>query len=164
MTYVQISKGSHSHRFHIDSETRDKVCLCGAVKNEAPDAPRKFHNRSSEYNGYIYMSALEMRYAVELDWRLKAKEIVSWERQVKLDLQVNGQHMCNYYIDFVEHYPDGSRQFTEIKGAETDLWRLKWKIFEATFDQFKKHPDDRLLVVKQISWGSPRSRLSTKKR
>jgi hypothetical protein len=34
---------------------------------------------------------------------------------------------------------------------EMDLWKLKWKILEATFDDFKEHPDDRLTVIKQSS-------------
>lgn len=114
----------------------------------------KYHSKSTAYAGNVYHSKLEAGYAQELDLRIKAKDIKSWDRQVKLDLKIDGQHITNYYIDFIIHHNDGSREFTEVKGFETELWRMKWKILEATFDkEFKEHPDDRLTVIKQSSWG-----------
>ena len=150
MTYTQIKRGSHSHRYFIDADSGDRVCICGIVKG-AEVKRAKFHNNSSIYNGITYHSKLEARYAAELDFRLKAKDIKSWERQVKLDLRVNGMHITNYYIDFIVTHNDGSREFTEVKGYPTEVWRLKWLILEATFDSFKKDPDDRLLVVKEVN-------------
>ena len=109
----------------------------------------KYHSKSTQYEGVVYHSKLEAAYAQELDLRAKAKDIRSWECQVKLDLKVNGVHITNYYIDFVVTHNDGSREFVETKGFETETWRLKWKILEATFDDFKQDPDDRLTVIKQ---------------
>jgi hypothetical protein len=112
----------------------------------------KYHSKSTAYNGSVYHSKLEAAYAQELDLRIKGKDIVSWKRQVKLDLKVNGRHITNYYIDFVVLYADGHREFTEVKGLEMELWKMKWAILEATFDEsFKQNPDDCLLVVKQSS-------------
>lgn len=150
MTYRQITKAAHSHRFFIDANTGDKICLCGIQKGQE-EKRAKYHNRPQTYNGITYHSSLESYYAAELDWRVKSKELVSWERQVKLDLRVNGEHITNYYMDFVELYPDGHRQFTECKGLEMEVWKMKWRILEATFEDFKKHPDDCLLVVKETS-------------
>ena len=113
----------------------------------------KYHAHSTEYAGNVYHSKLEAGYAQELDLRIKAKDIKRWERQVKLDLKVNGIHIANYYIDFIITHNDDSQEYVEVKGMETDLWRMKWKILEATFDDFKKHPDDSLTVIKQSSWG-----------
>ena len=70
---------------------------------------------------------------------------------MKLDLKVNGQHITNYYIDFIIFHNDGSKEYVETKGYPTDLWRIKWAILEATFDDFKEDPDDCLTVVKQSS-------------
>jgi len=114
----------------------------------------KYHAKSNQLDGVTYDSKLEAAYAAELQLRQHAGEITKVERQVKLDLQVNGVHITNYYIDFIVHYPDGSREFTELKGLELGEWKLKWRLLEATFDSFKEHPDDRLLVVKQSSWGN----------
>lgn len=113
----------------------------------------KYHAKSSIYNGVTYHSKLEAAYAEELDWRVKAKDIKSWERQVKIDLRVNGYHITNYYMDFVITHNDDSREWVECKGLEMELWKMKWALFEATFDDFKQGPDDRMTVVKQSSLG-----------
>ena len=113
----------------------------------------KYHSITNQYNGITYHSKLESAYAQELDIRVKAGDIKSWDRQVKLDLKVNGQHICNYYIDFVIHHNDGTKEFIEVKGFETEVWRLKWKLFEAVFDDFKECPDDKMTVIKQSSIG-----------
>lgn len=147
MTYFQNKHKTHTHKYHVDLNTNDLICLCGKVQGDK--APSKYKNKSTIYNGISYHSAFEASYAAELDIRMRAKDIVKWERQMKLDLKVNGMHITNYYIDFIVHFKDGSREFVEAKGMETMEWRMKWKLLEATFDEFKKHPDDRLLVVKQ---------------
>lgn len=119
----------------------------------------KYHAISQTYNGITYHSRFEAGYAATLDLSVKAKEIKSWQRQVKLDLRVNSQHITNYYIDFIITHLDGSREFVECKGMELDLWKMKWLILEATFDEFKQNPDDKLTVLKQTNWGPPRKRL-----
>lgn len=100
------------------------------------------------YGGYIYQSKFEAHYAFELDARLRAGEIERWERQVKIPLDVNGYHISNYYIDFVAYYPDGTIEYVECKGLASEVWKLKWKIFEALFSD---RPDVKLTVVKQRS-------------
>jgi hypothetical protein len=111
----------------------------------------KYHAKSTQYQGIAYHSKLEAAYAEELTLRQMAKDIKGWDRQVPLDLKVNGVHITNYYIDFVIQHNDGSQEFVECKGFEMEVWKLKWRILEATFDQFKEHPDDKLIVIKQSS-------------
>ena len=119
----------------------------------------KYHAKSTSYGGNVYHSKLEAAYAQELDLRVNAKDIKSWDRQVKLDLKVNGVHITNYYMDFIVHHNDGSREFVEIKGMEMPLWKIKWSILEATFDKyFRKHPDDYMTLIKQSSWGMYKKR------
>lgn len=112
----------------------------------------KYHAKSATFQNVTYHSKLEAAYAQELELRKKSKDIKDWQRQVKLDLKINGQHITNYYIDFIVTHNDDSREFVEVKGLELGVWKLKWAIFEATFDSFKEHPDDRMTVVKQSSW------------
>lgn len=113
----------------------------------------KYHSNSTQFQGITYHSKLEAAYAEELELRRMAKDIKSWDRQVKLELKVNGYPIGNYYIDFIVTHNDGSREFVEVKGFETEVWKMKWRILEATFDDFKESPDDRLTVVKQSSMG-----------
>jgi len=105
----------------------------------------KFNNKSTIYNGYPYSSKKEAAYAQELDLRVKAKDIHSWERQVNISLDVNGYHICNYKIDFVINHNDETIEYVEVKGYATDTWRLKWKLFEALYGDKK---GVKLTVVK----------------
>jgi len=99
----------------------------------------KYKNVNKLYNGYMYMSKAEAEYAFELDCRVKAKEIIKWDRQVKLDLRANDIHICNYYVDFKAWLADGGIELIEVKGFETAVWKLKVKIMEATY--LKEHPE-----------------------
>ncbi len=118
----------------------------------------KYNAISTQHDGITYHSKFEAGYAAALDMSLKAKEMASWGRQVKLELKVNGQFIANYYIDFIVTHLDGTREFVEVKGLEMPLWRMQWKILETTFDEFRESPDDFLTVIKQSSWGPPRPR------
>jgi hypothetical protein len=107
----------------------------------------KYGNRASDYNGYIYDSAFEAEYAQELDLRLKAKDIKSWQRQVKCSIDIGGMHICNYICDFEIEHHDGSFELVETKGLETEIYRIKRKLLEAVW--LPEHPDHNYTVVKQ---------------
>lgn len=109
---------------------------------------KKFVNRNKfgavkqTYRGYSYDSKLEAQYASQLDWMIKAKEVEKWERQVKISLDINGVHIANYFIDFKVYFTDGRIEFHEVKGAETEVWKMKWKISKALY------PDYNFVLVK----------------
>lgn len=110
---------------------------------------RKFENKyksvPTEVNGITYHSKLEGKYAFELNARKLANDIKDWERQVKISLDINGRHIANYYVDFLVHHNDGTMEYVEVKGFETEVWRMKWKIFEALYSDKEM---TRLTVVK----------------
>lgn len=106
----------------------------------------KYGAHSTEYNGVVYHSKKEAQYALELDLRIKAGEVERWERQVRISLDVNGYHICDYYLDFKVWLTDGSVEMVEVKGFETQVWRLKWKLFEALYG--RANPEHKLVVVK----------------
>lgn len=115
----------------------------------------KYHNESQNYNGHHYDSKFEAGYAKTLDLRQKAGEIKSWQPHVKLSLYAYGNHVCDYEIDFVVDYTDGSQEFVECKGPVLPLWALKWKLLEAVAPiQF---PGVKLTVIKMAAqhqrWG-----------
>ncbi len=97
----------------------------------------KYNAKTSTYNGRHYDSKLEAGYAMELDWMLKAKIIKEWIPQYKMDLRVNDYHIANYYIDFMVIYPDGKVEYHEVKGYETPVWKLKWKMAMAIYGKEK---------------------------
>jgi len=93
----------------------------------------KYKAKSSIYNGRNYQSKKEAGYAMELDWMKKAKIIKDWIPQFKLDLRINDYHITNYFVDFKIIYPDNKIEYHEVKGFETDLWRIKWRLSLAIF-------------------------------
>ena len=111
--------------------------------------------QKTEYGGHQYDSKFEAHYAYELDMRQKAGDIVSFERQVTIPLEVNGYIVCTYRIDFIVHHNDGTTEFLECKGYPTDVWKLKWKLFEALFCDKE---DVRLTIVQQGRFKPPRLR------
>lgn len=109
----------------------------------------KYNNKTTEYNGFKYHSKFESKVAQDLDFRIDAKEIESYERQVKISLDVNGIHICNYYIDFVAKRPDGILEYIEVKGLSTPLFKLKWKLFQVLYkDQIEKGEIECYIIKK----------------
>jgi hypothetical protein len=102
----------------------------------------KYGNKTKTYNGKTYDSIREANHAEELDWRIKAGEIKEVVPQFKIPLKINDRHIANYYIDFKVVLTDGDIEYHEVKGFETDLWRLKWKMTEALY------PEYNLILIK----------------
>lgn len=177
--YIENRKGTHYHKGFVDSDTKDFVCLCGATKDQAtakwshPDGKggtKKYHNKPCEYNGTLYDSTLEARMAADLDWRVKGKDIKSWERQIRISFYVclgcaklstgacaDHPHekpllLATYICDFKAYNFDGTVEYIETKGMALDVFRLKWKMMEAVFGN---RDDVKLVLVKEprrISW------------
>lgn len=106
----------------------------------------KYGAKSTIYNGRQFHSKKEAGYAAELDLRVKAGEVEDWIPQFKVSLDVNEYHITNYYVDFLVTLKDGSKELVEVKGFETDVWRLKRKLLEATY--LVENPDVTYIVVK----------------
>jgi hypothetical protein len=106
----------------------------------------KYKNKTKQFGGRTYDSIREANHAEELEWRKKAGEIKEIIPQYKIDLRVNGVHICNYYVDFKVIMADDSVQFHEVKGMVLPLWQMKWKLTEALIDEIE--PGAELLVIK----------------
>lgn len=106
----------------------------------------KYGNQTKNYNGRNYDSIREANLAEELDWRIKAGEIKEVIPQYKISLDVNGKHICNYYVDFKVILADGSIQFIEYKGMVLPIWEMKWKLLEALLDEIS--PGAEMIIIK----------------
>lgn len=93
----------------------------------------KYKNRKTEYNGALYDSKKEADYALQLDMLMKAGEIQSWERQIRLDAVVEGKKVCTYIADFKVTEKDGRIQYVDVKGFKPAVYRLKKKLIEALY-------------------------------
>ena len=110
----------------------------------------KYGNKSTTYDGIQYASKFEADYAAELNLRKKAGDVKGWERQVPVELRVNGYLICRYYVDFKVVLADDTIEWVEIKGMELETWRLKRRLFEAAY--LHEHPDEKYVVVKRKGW------------
>lgn len=110
MYFQRRQAKQHTHRYFVDSETSDAVCLCGKVRGSKKAAPGKYNAIRCEYNGFTYDSKFEAQVAMELDFRLKAKDIKTWQRQFTIEIRnpKTGQLLRRHKVDFrIEHH-DGS--------------------------------------------------------
>lgn len=110
------------------------------------NAGNKFGAVKTEYNGRVYHSKRESEFARGLDLRLQAHDILDWEPQVAIRLDVNGQHITKYVMDFVVTHLDGHVELVEVKGFESAVWKLKAKLLKAIY--LPEHPTTVFTVVR----------------
>lgn len=72
------------------------------------------------------------------------ERVESWEPQFKIPLVVNGKKICDFIPDFFVRYATGRKVLVEIKGMQTETYRLKRKLFEAVW--LSEHPDIEYVI------------------
>ena len=100
-------------------------------------------------------SKFEAGKANELALLKRAGEIKDFKEQVVLELIVNNFIVCTYKIDFVIQHNDGTTEYLETKGYPTEVWKLKWKLFEALYSD---KPNTKLTVEYQGKGWKPQRR------
>lgn len=83
--------------------------------------PNKYGAKATEVDGFRFDSQKEARYYRELKLREKAGDVVMFLRQVPFHLPGN----TRYVVDFVEFHSDGAVLFVDVKGRETEMFKLK---------------------------------------
>lgn len=107
----------------------------------------KYRNKKVIVDDYIFDSVQESRRYKELKLLLREGEISNLELQPRFLLQdsfkKNGKtfRKIEYVADF-QYIEDGKTIVEDVKGMQTDVFKLKHKIFE------KKYPDLTLKIVK----------------
>lgn len=97
----------------------------------------KTFGSKAEAQGYLYLKALEQH-----------GEIQNIRTQVKIELLPGARNeRVDYYVDFVV-YDVASKedQYIEIKGFETDKWKMKLKLW--------RHFGPGKLKVYKVAWNS----------
>ena len=85
------------------------------------------------YNGVVYHSKAEARYAAELDILKKAGVITEWWRQIPFGIKVQGRWICDVVVDFKILDRKEYAYYVEIKGHETEVYRLKRDLLLACY-------------------------------
>lgn len=89
-------------------------------------ARHKYNAVRTDYNGRNYGSKLEAAYAVRLDQRVAAGEVVFYLWQVPFHLPGG----VRYVVDFQEFHADGTVHFIDVKGMVTPTFTMKKKMVE----------------------------------
>lgn len=107
----------------------------------------KYRNNKVIVDDIIFDSIKEANFYLELKIRVKAKDIKSFELQPKFLLQdsfvKNGEKIrkITYIADFLIYHINGEKTVVDVKGYETQAFKLKRKLFEA------KYSDMKLLII-----------------
>lgn len=89
----------------------------------------KYHAKRTEYDGRNYDSKAEARYARMLNMRVKAGEVLFYLWQVPFHLPGG----TKYVVDFQEFHADGTVHFIDVKGVETEAFKIKKREVEALY-------------------------------
>ena len=104
-------------------------------KNYINFRPRKYGNVTCFVDGIRFDSRREADYYGQLKIEKRGGLILEFERQVQIDLVVNGKKICAHRVDFYVTLPGGIKEVREVKGFATDVWEIKRKLFEALFPE-----------------------------
>jgi hypothetical protein len=117
-------------------EILHKIVAAHPVTRQAARV-HKFNASRARYGDTIYHSKKEANYAARLDMLKKAADpkerVAYWTRQIRVPLVVKSILIANWYIDFLVHFADGREEYHEVKGFETETYRLKRKLFGALY-------------------------------
>lgn len=131
----------------LRSKNRAKGTQAPAPKTEKRS---KYGNIRTEVDGIKFDSRKEAEYYCQLKLLKQAGEIKDFGLQPKFVLQEgfekDGKRYApiTYYADFVVDNLDGTTDIIDIKGVETQVFKIKQKMFEYKFK------DKNLKVVKEV--------------
>lgn len=113
----------------------------------------KYKSRKKEIDGHVFDSKIEARYYQQLKWLQEHEQILFFRLQPRYLLQEpfekNGRKFrkIEYVADFEIHHLDGSIEVVDVKGFETEAFKIKRKLFE------KKYPHKLSLVTYKEEYG-----------
>lgn len=123
------------------------------MKLEEPEPKKKMGNKIVEEDGIRFDSKLEAKYYEQLKLLEIAGEVTKIKLQPRFLLQEgfnkNGKRYqpIHYIADFEVTYKDGTVEVIDVKGFETNVFKIKEKLFEY------KYPDLKLKKVKKDEIG-----------
>lgn len=115
-----------------------------------PKKKSKYNNRKTVVDGITFDSKKEADYYCVLKLLKQAGEIRDFGLQPRYELQPafekNGMKYrpITYIADFVIVNNDGTAEVVDVKGVETQVFKIKKKMFEYHY------PDLELKIVKEV--------------
>lgn len=116
-------------------------------------AQTKYNSKKVEIDGIIFDSKIEAKYYEQLKWLQEHNQILSFRVQPRYLLQEaftkegKTYRKIEYIADFEIHHLDGSIEVVDVKGMETEAFKIKRKLFE------KKYPHKLSLITYVKKYG-----------
>lgn len=113
----------------------------GIIPN--PKAVKKSRNKYNAkkvwVDGILFDSKSEADYYCKLKLLLRAGEITGFCRQARFVITegINGERGTEYVTDFIIFYPDGNYRIVDVKGKETEVFKIKVKAFREKYPKLK---------------------------
>lgn len=104
----------------------------------------KYRNTPTNFEGHRFDSAAECDYYKHLMKLERAGEVLMILRQVPFHLTANSENIAKYVCDFQVFYKDRV-EFVDVKGLETDMFKLKKKLVESQYPV-------EIKIVKKGQW------------
>lgn len=101
----------------------------------------KYGAKKTTVDGRTYDSKAEASAAVTLDLRKRRGEILTLEYQPRFEL-IPSPNRVTYVGDFRVVWANGIEEIIDIKGVETEVFKIKAKMFRYFY------PDKRLRIAK----------------
>lgn len=102
-------------------------------KQQMNQKPSKYKAKRTEVDGRKFASRLEANYYCELKTLIRAGEVVDIQLQPVYPLPGG----LKYIADFLVKYADGREEIVDCKGMRTAVYKLKKRLFEATYPNLK---------------------------
>ncbi|PAE17271.1 hypothetical protein CHH91_04495 [Virgibacillus sp. 7505] len=107
----------------------------------------KYGAKKVTLDGHTFDSKAEAHFYQYTKLRLKAGDIQAYELQPRYLLQEAFKHQgksiqkMEYVADFLITHNDGSQEVVDVKGVETEAFKIKKKLF------YKRYPDLKLSLM-----------------
>lgn len=94
----------------------------------------KYRNKSCRcLSDHWHQSVLEADYCSELYLLKRGRKIRDYSIQYKIEVIVGDKHITNHFVDFRVVNNEGLPEFHEVKGYETEVWKIKRRLVEALY-------------------------------
>lgn len=154
------SKPLYDYHQELTAYQKDGIIKSFYLPEASEIQKSKFHAIKATINDIQFDSLNESRYYIKLLQEKKAGIIKSFEMQqsflITPSYKKNGKTIrkMEYLADFVIQYPDGSTRVIDVKGVETDVFKMKKKLVEYMY------PD---VTIECVRWVPKESKWMTLK-
>lgn len=115
--------------------SEEEAIAMGLIEKPAKKKSSKYNAKKVWVDGISFDSSIEADYYCQLKLLMRAGAINGFCRQARFVVTEgkNGTRGTEYVADFVVFYPDNTFRIIDVKGMETQAFKLKAKSFREKY-------------------------------